>query len=87
MSLGIASVAAITALCFFVGELIKRTPLNNKWIPIFAGGTGIILGIVAFLIKIPDMPATDIINAAAIGLMSGLAATGANQIYKQLTKN
>ena len=87
MSLGIASVAAITALCFFVGEIIKRTPLNNKWIPIFAGGTGIILGIVAFLIKIPDMPATDIINAAAIGLVSGLAATGANQIYKQLTKN
>ena len=86
MSLGIASVAAITALCFFVGEIIKRTPLNNKWIPIFAGGTGIILGIVAFLIKIPDMPATDIINAAAIGLVSGLAATGANQIYKQLTK-
>jgi len=85
MTFGIASVVAITALCYFVGEVVKRTPLDDKWIPIFAGGFGIVLGIVAYLIKIPDMPAQDIITAAAIGLVSGLAATGAHQVYKQLS--
>ena len=30
------------------------------------------------------MPADDIITAAAIGIISGLAATGSNQIIKQL---
>ena len=86
MTFGIASVVAITALCYFVGLIIKATPLNDKWIPIFVGGTGIILGIIGYIIKIPDMPAQDIITAAAIGLVSGLAATGANQVYKQLKK-
>ena len=31
----------------------------------------------------PDFPATDYINAAAVGMVSGLAATGVNQVYKQ----
>ena len=33
----------------------------------------------------PDYPAGDPITAAAVGVVSGLAATGANQIYKQLS--
>jgi len=38
------------------------------------------------MLSIPDFPATDYITAIAIGIVSGLAATGVNQIYKQLTK-
>lgn len=87
MTFGIANVVAITILCYFVGEVVKRTPIDNKWIPVFVGGAGIVLGIVAFLLHIPDMPAQDIITAAAVGLASGLAATGANQVYKQLKSN
>ena len=34
----------------------------------------------------PDFPATDYITAAAIGIVSGLAATGANQAMKQLNE-
>ena len=33
----------------------------------------------------PDFPAGDIITAIAVGIVSGLAATGAHQIYKQLS--
>ena len=33
---------------------------------------------------IPQYPTGDVINAAAVGIVSGLAATGANQVYKQL---
>ena len=48
-------------------------------------GVGCMLGIVGRFV-IPDFPAADIINAAAVGIASGLAATGANQLYKQLSK-
>ena len=34
----------------------------------------------------PDFPAADYINAVAVGMVSGLAATGVNQVYKQATK-
>ena len=33
-----------------------------------------------------DFPAGDFLTATAVGIVSGLAATGANQIGKQLTK-
>ncbi|MCR5012235.1 MAG: phage holin family protein, partial [Lachnospiraceae bacterium] len=45
---------------------------------------GAILGAVAFLIGMPDFPAADIITAIAVGIVSGLAATGVDQAIKQL---
>jgi ribonucleotide monophosphatase NagD (HAD superfamily) len=36
---------------------------------------------------IPDFPATDILNALAVGIASGLASTGVNQIVKQLSQD
>ena len=50
------------------------------------GVLGVVLGIVALIIHMPDFPAADPINAAAIGAVSGLAATGIDQIGKQLSK-
>ena len=49
------------------------------------GSVGALLGI-AGLYLMPDFPATDIVNALAVGIVSGFAATGINQIYKQATK-
>jgi uncharacterized membrane protein HdeD (DUF308 family) len=83
-SLGITSVAAITVICFLVCELVKATPLDNKWLPVFAGAFGAVLGVVALYIM-PGYPASDPITAVAVGIVSGLAATGINQIYKQLS--
>lgn len=88
MELGIASVAAITVIASLIGGAWKNIErLNDKWIPTVCGSAGLILGVIAYLIKIPDFPANDIINAAAVGVVSGFAATGINQIYKQLTKD
>lgn len=80
-----ANVVAITVIAFLVGMVWKRTSLDDKFIPVVCGVVGLILGIVAFFIKMPDFPAQDIISAAAVGIMSGLAATGVHQIGKQLT--
>lgn len=86
MDFGIASVAAITVIAYLVGMAAKDvTIVEDKWIPVIVGVTGMILG-VAGLYVMPDFPAKDAINAAAIGIVSGLAATGINQIGKQLQK-
>lgn len=84
-SLGITGVAAITIICFLVGQVVKATGLDNKWIPIICGVCGAALGIVGMYIM-PDFPSSDYLTSAAVGIVSGLAATGANQVYKQLTK-
>ncbi len=87
MDFGIASVAAITVIAYLIGELVKATGLDNKWIPIICGAAGGVLGVVAMLSGVPDFPAGDYITAVAVGIVSGLAATGVNQCVKQLTDN
>ena len=82
-SLGITGVAAITVICLLIGQGVKASGLDNKFIPIICGVCGGLLGIAGMFIM-PDFPATDYITAAAVGIVSGLAATGANQVIKQL---
>ena len=84
--LGFVPVAAIVVLAFLVGLTWKKADkLNDKWIPIVCGFVGLVLGVVGRTV-IDGFPAVDTITAAAIGVVSGLAATGAHQIYKQLTE-
>lgn len=83
MDFGSVGVPAITILCYIIGAAIKASPADSKYIPVICGTLGAILGIAA-MFAMPDFPATDVITAAAIGAVSGLAATGANQIFKQL---
>ena len=84
--LGIIAVPAITIICYLVGIGVKASPLKEKFIPIIVGIVGAIFGLVAFLTKMPNFPADNFITALAVGIVSGLASTGINQIYKQLTK-
>lgn len=79
MDFGIASVAAITVICYLVGQAVKASGLDNKWIPIICG----ILGVLA-LRFMEDFPASDYITAVAVGIVSGFAATGINEAVKQL---
>lgn len=83
--LGIAGVAAITVICYLAAEASKATAIDNKWLPVICGVLGGVLGVAAMLIM-PEYPANDYITAVAVGIVSGLAATGVNQIGKQLNK-
>lgn len=76
-------VVAITVICFAIGLIVQNTPLDNKWIPSICAAIGAVLGVVG-MYTMPEFPAHDIMNAIAIGIVSGLAATGGHQIYKQL---
>ncbi len=84
MDFGIVGVAAITVICYLVAQAVKATALDNKWLPVLCGLMGGILGVVALYTGLQDFPAADPLTAAAVGVVSGLAATGVNQICKQL---
>lgn len=83
MDFGFTSVASITVICYLVMEILKLTPLNTKWLPILSGLLGGGLGVIALLIM-PLYPADDYLSGIAIGIVSGLAATGVNQAARQL---
>lgn len=85
MDFGIASVAAITVIVYIVGMLVKASPLADKWIPSICGVVGGALGIASMFIM-PEFPAQDVISAFAVGIVSGLASTGADQMVKQIRK-
>ena len=80
---GIAGVAAITVICYLIGQGVKASGLDNKWIPVIVGACGGVLG-VAGMFLMADFPAGDVLTAAAVGIVSGLAATSVNQAGKQL---
>ena len=82
---GVATVVCITVVCYLVGMVMKATDISNKWIPCAVGLAGAVLGVVG-MYTIPDFPAHDVLNAVAVGIVSGLASTGANQIIKQAQK-
>ena len=69
-----------------VATAVKQTPLANKWLPSICGALGGLLGLAAMYINVPDFPAADPLTALAVGIVSGLAATGADQVIKQIGK-
>ena len=87
MDFGIASVAAITVICYLIGLIVNASPFNNdRYIPIACGVAGGLLGVACMALAVPDFPVTDPVTALAVGIVSGLAATGVNQAAKQLSK-
>ena len=84
-------VPAITLVCYWIGEFFKLVILKQKkrykYIPIIVGGLGGALGLMIyfislellFYIKNPFM-------AVVIGIVSGLASTGGNELIKQILK-
>lgn len=86
MDFGIAGVAAITVICYLAAQAAKATSLDNKWIPVLCGFLGGVLGLAALAIGLEGFSANDPLTAAAIGIVSGLAATGVHQIYKQMNQ-
>ena len=78
------SVMAITVITSVIGLAVKAIPvIKDELIPVIVAIAGGVLG-VAGMYVIPEFPAQDVLNAVAVGVVSGLASTGVNQAYKQL---
>ena len=83
----VTTVVAIVVITYLIGLGTKVIPqVKDNYIPIIVGVAGGILGVVGMYV-IPDFPANDILNAIAVGIVSGLSSTGVNQIYKQVKNN
>lgn len=81
---GLTTCVAIVVIAYLIGIAVKNIEaIDDKWIPVICGIVGAPLGVLALHI-VPDFPATDYLTAVAVGIVSGLAATGINQVFKQL---
>ena len=83
--MGITFVAAISVICCLLATLLKATALPNKWLPSLCGVLGALLGALCYY-TVSDFPAHDLVSAVAIGIVSGLAATGGYEAVHQLKK-
>lgn len=83
------SVPIIVVCCYIIGELYKIVFKNKseayRFIPVLMSIVGGVLGIVIFYTE-PRMifDADNVWIALGVGIVSGMSATGSNQIVKQL---
>ena len=87
--LGFIAFPAIVAVVYLVGATLNAIGNDtlNKFIPVICGFVGGALGVVVFKTIPGYIPAENWLMALAIGIVSGFAATGINQVYKQFTKD
>lgn len=84
MEFEFVKVASIAIICFFIGFACKRVEkIDDKYIPVIVGVVGGLLG-VAGMFVIPNYPASNVLDAIAVGIANGLTAVGIHQIGKQL---
>ena len=80
----VGTVVAIVVICYLAGLLCKQLPkVKDNFIPSIVGILGGVLGVVGMFV-IPEFPASNVLDAIAVGIVSGLASTGANQAVKQI---
>ena len=86
--LDFCSIPVIAALCFGFIEVLKRTfhydaKLKNAY-PLIAAILGTSLGVIAHVVD-PSIMITDSVLASALaGMVSGLSATGSNEIIQRM---
>ena len=68
-----------------IGEIIKQTKINDKYIPLILGIIGIILSCV-FVIGSAGFSTLNLFAAIVQGILCAGASVYGNQIFKQLKK-
>lgn len=88
--LQLISVPAIAAMVYWTIEIVKYALEDSekfkRFIPLTAAILGAVLGIGCFYLTPDLISAPNVFVAIVLGAASGLTATGANQIIKQLGK-
>ena len=81
--MSILAIPAIVIISYLVTEVFKLF-VKKKYLPTISGITGAILGVITYFIAPNLIFKEDIITAIAVGIVSGLAATGSDQAIKKL---
>ena len=87
---GVVSVPVIVLICYLMAETIKvlfhKNSKIRELLPIISAFIGCVLAIIIFVF-VPDLRLfNNILDAIVVGIISGLGATGSNQIFKQIKK-
>ncbi len=81
---------AIIIICYLVGEIFKllifKKKRRYKYIPIVVGLFGAGLGLLIYYVAPEMIDVNNPFHATAIGIISGLASTGTNELLKQILK-
>jgi len=81
--MGFTPLAGIVVICLVIGQLLKITPLNSKYIPVCVAIAGGLLGLAGHLapdfVGIPG--STNGIDAICIGIVSGLSSSGLHDAF------
>lgn len=83
------AIPAFVVIIYLLAEIVKKINGGalNAYIPVICGVIGAALGVVCFAVCPDYIVAENWFEAIAIGIVSGFAATGVNQVYKQLIKD
>lgn len=81
------AIPIITVICYIAITAIKSTKVENKWYPIISCFLGMITAVAMYFVLPDFIGATSVLVAIISGGVSGLAATGSNQVLKQLMKS
>lgn len=76
----------ICIICYIVVFFIKKTKIKNEFLPLISCALGIVLSIIGFYVLPQYMLTENVLVAIIGGAMTGLAATGGNQVFKQALK-
>lgn len=76
----------IAIITYILVAFVRKTSVKNEWLPLIACATGGCLALLGFYIAPTVIAATTWYTAVVGGALSGLAATGGNQVFKQAIK-
>lgn len=83
-------IPGLVIIIYVIVEILKKTILktdkSRKHIPLISCIAGIIVGIVIFCIWPDVLYCSNVLEAIAMGGLSGFAATGCNQLYKKYSR-
>lgn len=80
----------LVVIIYILVEIVKRIFIKKdsqrKHIPLIAACLGVTAAILLFYLQPDIMNCSNVLEAIAVGGLSGLGATGGNQLYKQYSK-
>lgn len=79
-------VVIIYIIVYITRKFIIKNKKYNSLLPILAASLGVVISIVIFTFFPNVSSSTNALQAFTSGFISGMGATGSNQIYKQISR-
>ena len=84
--LNYTTIPVIVVICYVIITAIKATKIDSRWYPLISCVVGAMLAAAMFFVMPEFICATSLVVAMISGAVIGLAATGTDQVFKQLMK-